>query len=443
MPLDCNHPAVGASNASAEFLLTFAAAAAYSAPVSRSMPPSEYRCPGQEYSISRSVHLGRLARFDARCRQCPHAADAALSPRQVRRWAEVLQRPGAGPRLDAEGLCGVWHNELHAELVGQYARALAAALWRARQPGRPCRVVVGGDGRPMTAAATAAALEAVRWTGCEALDAGPLSAPALALAIDHWQAAGALLIGNAPGRPNTASLKLWRGPAPLSAGHGLEAVQLAAGGHIDRPTRAYGALEHVSPAEVHLAGLTDQFHGLRPLRIVLASTCTPVASDFQRLAARVACQVIGARDPGRLGDQVREQSAHLGVAVEDDGEVCRVFDESGRPVPGERLLLLVAGHLLERQPGAAIVLAPGVPAFVAEELHSRGAQPKPGGATRAEMLAAMRRHEALLGGGAGRFWHHCGPTIPDALRTLAYLLRVLSRSDRPLSQVLDAAAPAN
>ena len=59
------------------------------------------------------------------------------------------------------------------------------------------------------------------------------------------------------------------------------------------------------------------------------------------------------------------------------------------------------------------------------------------------MAAAMREHGALLGGGpSGRFWHaDAGVPLPDALMTVTRLLMLLSRSDEPLSAVLDREAP--
>jgi len=56
----------------------------------------------------------------------------------------------------------------------------------------------------------------------------------------------------------------------------------------------------------------------------------------------------------------------------------------------------------------------------------------------------MRQHGAILGGGpSGRFWHAgyaAGPPLPDALMTLTLLLELLSRTDDPLSVVLDREA---
>ena len=436
-------PILAWGHAGVNFLLTCRATTAYSAGVTNQASQTEYRCPGQTYAISRSVHLGRLACFYPACRQCAHAADAAeLSPRQGRRWAEVRSRSGSGPQFDQEGVAGVWHNELRPDVVGQIARALAAELRRAGHEGRGVAVVVGCDGGPLVAEATAAAIDAIRWTGCQAIDAGAVSAACLALAIDHWQAAGGLLVGNPLGRANTAGLKFWMGARPLSAGHGLERIQLAARQPIDRPARTYGAMERVEADEPYLTGLAEHFHGLRPLRIVLHTTCQPVERYFHELASSVACQVIPAVC-ARLGEAVSSRAAHFGIAIEDDGEVCHLVDEQGRAVPPDRLLLLVAGHRLAREPGARVVLEPDAPPSLAGRISRLGGQAVAGGPTRAAMEEAMRSRGAVLGGGwSGRLWHCCGPAVPDALRTLTCLLVLLSRSDRALSEVLDSEAPA-
>ena len=56
----------------------------------------------------------------------------------------------------------------------------------------------------------------------------------------------------------------------------------------------------------------------------------------------------------------------------------------------------------------------------------------------------MREHGAILGGGlSGRFWytgHAAGLPLPDALMTVTLLLELLSRTDDPLSVVLDREA---
>lgn len=424
------------------FLLTCSRRGTYSASMSCAISTPEYRCPGERYSIGAAVHLGRLSRFYPACRRCPHAQAAELSARQRRQWAEVRTREALGPRVGDEALAGTWHNELSPRLVEQVARAFASQLRRSREGDRqPFALVVAGDGRVFSAEAVAGAVEGVRWAGCHVIEVGAASAPCVALAADHWQTAGGLLVGNTDGRSNTLGLKFWAGSRPLSAGAGLEWLAQAVRAPADRPTRRYGALRRVAADEPYLAALGEYYHALRPLRVVLQGTCPPVAQYFAHLAARVACQVIPVEDARRLPPAVIGQGAHFGVAIDDDGERCRLVDEQGRPIPAERLLLLVARHLLAAEPGRTIVLEPDASPQVAARMVGLGGRIVRAGPTRADMEACMRGQEAVLGGGpSGRFWYACGPAVADALRTLTHLLALCSRSDRRLSEVLDAEA---
>jgi hypothetical protein len=89
-------------------------------------PPSrEYRCPGERQSISRSVHLGRLAAFFPPCRDCPHREDTgSLSPRQVEQLAETAAQRRPRPLFHNEGAGGVFLDDL----TPADARRIAAAF---------------------------------------------------------------------------------------------------------------------------------------------------------------------------------------------------------------------------------------------------------------------------------------------------------------------------
>ena len=60
------------------------------------------------------------------------------------------------------------------------------------------------------------------------------------------------------------------------------------------------------------------------------------------------------------------------------------------------------------------------------------------------MHRAMHANSALFGSAGARHWHLFdeGVYLPDGLLTLSRLLVLLSRSDRPVSRVLDEDAPA-
>ena len=410
----------------------------------------EYRCPGQQHPISRAVHLGRLAAFYPVCRQCPHRDQTGtLSPRQVEQLQEVRSHGQPRSLFHDEGAGGVYLNDLAPADARDIAAAFGVAM---RGEGRGAgdegpEIIFAGDGRPITAELTAAVGEGLRWSGCDVVDIGPATAACLAFAIHDLHAAGGILIDNPGEEPHRVGMQFWSaGPRPLSAGGSLEPIVELYRTGVDRPARHYGALCRVQADVPYLAAMSEHYHAMRPLRVVLDSASRPLVEYLQRLAAAVACQVIPSRVMRRdLPEQVRADAAHFAVCV--DGETCRVLDEQGRTVPRERLLLLLARQSLQMRPDGAgqtpvIVLEPSTPNAVIRKIEELGGRVVTGGARRAEMAAAMSKHDAVLGGGpSGRFWHReTGVPLPDALMTVTRLLVLLSRSGEPFSTVLDREA---
>ena len=407
-------------------------------------PTTEYRCPGQRYAISRAVHLGRLASFFPACRTCPHHDDTGeLSPRTRRQLRETRGRGQEASLFFEEGMAGVCPNDFGPAAARGAAVALGMYLQRQRAevPDAPV-VLIAGDGRPLTAELQAAVGEGLRWAGCHVVDLGAATAPCVALAIDHLQAAGGLLLGNPADRPQTVGLKFWApGPRPLSAGGVLDDLAAIYGRPVDRPTRNFGSRRRFQADAPYLASLADQYHALRPLRILLDTRCAPLLGYLRRLTEPVACEVLSAAGPAKLGEEVIARAAHFGLSVLDDGEVCRSCDERGREVPGERLLLLLAREQLRQSPGRSIVVEPDTSPQTLSTLAAWGGRPVVAGPRRAAIDAAMRQTLAVFGGGpSGRFWFTAAQTAPDALRAVTQLLVLLSRSDRRFSEVLDAEA---
>lgn len=421
----------------------------------------EYRCPGEDHPIPRAVHLGRLARFYAGCRQCPHRDDTGtLSARQVRRLIET--RPRGLPRslFHDEGAGGVYLNDLGPGAAREMAAALGVSLHRRitseddshdhegsdTSGKRPPVVAIGGDGRPMSGELVAAVAEGLRWAGCHVVDIGPASAACLALAIDHLRTNGGILVGNPADQPQTVGLKFWvPGSRPLSAGGALDSLRRAYQAGVDRPTRAYGSLRRFQAEVPYLAGLAEHYHALRPLRLILDTSCGPLAGYLKKLVEPVSCKIVSRRTPtDRLAKQVVAEGAHFAVRIDGDGETLHLLDEQGRRVATERLLLLVARHLTSDDPQGVIVLEAETAPVVAGAVRALGRRVVSSDPRRAAMAAAMQQHGARFGGGSsGRFWYTAaGPPLADALMTLTLLLVILSQSDRRLSEVLDREAAA-
>ncbi len=449
-------------------------------------PPdmTEYRCPGEKHPISRAVHLGRLAAFYPACRTCPHREDTeTLSQRQIDQLQEVQAARQPLPLFHNEGAGGVYRNDLTPAAARNLAAAFGAALkGRAggaeggistvghqefnqsappssliHHPSPNPLVLLGGDGRSITAELSAAACEGLCLSGCDAADIGPATAACLGFAMHRFHAAGGLLVGNSGRQPQRVDIQFWAAapqpsplladaqisspPMPLSAAQ-LDPIAERYPSDVGRPTCRYGALRREQAAAPYLAALSEYYHALRPLRIVVDSASRPLIEYLQKLAAAVACEILPSQDSQQtLPEQLRAAAGHLAVRTDGDGETCEVFDERGEPVAAERLLLLLAQSLDPSQ--RRIVLEAEASPAAADRLASLGVGIVAGGPSRADMAAAMCRHDAALGQGPGsRFWHRLGGVpLPDALLTVTRLLKILSRSDAPLSAVLDREAP--
>ena len=91
---------------------------------------TRYICPGETHSISRSVHLSRLAAFYPNCRDCPLKSDDGELPRQTIQRVERDERSVERKSLfTPEGVRGIHRNELTRESAGRLAGALAGRVW--------------------------------------------------------------------------------------------------------------------------------------------------------------------------------------------------------------------------------------------------------------------------------------------------------------------------
>ena len=436
-----------------------------------------FRCPGQSQPISLAIHLARLSDGYEACRDCEHRRETgSLPPRRI-----TAPSHASLPALTDEALTGVYLNQLGPTEASQFAMALG--MWlrtRAAKTTSAPTVVIGSDGRPLAAEILAAVCEGMRFTGARVIDVGGVTAACLAFAIDHLKADGGLLVGNAAGDPHTIGLKVWGSDArPLSRDEGLSDIVQIASGPIDRPVRRFGSLRRFHADVPYLACLHKYFHALRPLRLVLDTSCRPLMRYLDTLREQVACEVIAARQPDThvvafkavasearaeiarrffgppqkptSGDRlpqiarptiseivahgVERSGAHFGMWIDGDGEACRVFDERGVEVPHNRLLSLLAESLLREHPHRSVVIED---ASCESRITQLGGVPVHSGGTRSEIDQAMRTSDALLAGGpSGRFCYTEHIPSADALKTLTLLLGILSQSDRRLSEVVD------
>ena len=298
------------------------------------------------------------------------------------------------------------------------------------------RVFLANDGRPWTAELAAAAADGLRWAGCAIVDLGAATAPALALVAQAASADASLLVGNPHGKPREVGLTLWvAGGEPISSPGQLDAVQSLFHSPAPRPKRPFGGCQRIADAD-YLGGLAAHYHALRPLRLIVDTTSLALLRHIERLTRAVTIEII----PGdSTAERILAAQAHFGVWINGDGERCRVRDQRGEPIAAEALVGLLAAEILAERASAKLILAAGLKRS-ADALKRMGAEIVAVAPDRHSIWQAMHQHEAdLAADDQGRIWFAAPPLSADGLKTLTALLTLLSRSDRPLSELIASA----
>ncbi len=135
---------------------------------------------------------------------------------------------------------------------------------------------------------------------------------------------------------------------------------------------------------------------------------------------------------------VREHNADIGIALDGDGDRIGVIDETGRIIWGDELMILLSRSILESDPGATIIAEVKCSQTLFDDIAKHGGTPVMWKAGHSLIKAKMKETNAALAGEmsghiffADRFYG-----FDDATYAGARVLEILSKTDKPLSELL-------
>ena len=135
---------------------------------------------------------------------------------------------------------------------------------------------------------------------------------------------------------------------------------------------------------------------------------------------------------------VLEHGCALGIAFDGDADRAIFVDESGRPVGADLITALLAGPMLERHPGAAIVYDIRSSWATREAIVAAGGRPVRERVGHSFMKATMRRLDSPFGGElAGHFYYRDNFFADSSLITVIEVLNVMRRATAPLGELLE------
>tara|TARA_R110002095_G_scaffold194927_2_gene173389 strand:- start:8364 stop:9824 length:1461 start_codon:yes stop_codon:yes gene_type:complete len=438
-----------------------------------------FQCPGEDYPISKAIHLSRLAAFYPKCRDCPHRGETGnLSPQTVKRLQQTQQqRVTSHDLFTSEGIRGVYLNEINRTQAAQFAGAFSSVLWeslplkglapqepaahtfkttqypheipsseKSRGPG----VVIGFDERPSSPDIITCVANALRRNGCRVIDLG-LTVPAImSYATTHLQAQGAIMVTGSQRGPSYTGLEFLQANAqPVSVGHGLEKIQEIARNGFSRASRLSGSQRTFHPMESYRSQFSKHFHALRPLKISIACSLRLVRETLNSLFEKLPCQLSWVdiphhkrdlSDPSnsdvlKMNRSLQTGESDLGMIIDDDSRCCAFFDETGSLLPQHRVSLFLMKAMAADQTNKIFVLEQGYQERLPELPSGWNVSAYDG--TLADAYFQMQKQRAVYAGSLSGY-HWFLETVPtcDAILTLAHVLAALSYSDAPFSEVL-------
>lgn len=355
---------------------------------------------------------------------------------------------------DVRGQLGV---DLDADIAYRIGRAFAEA--RAART-----VVLGRDSRASSPELAAAVARGLTDAGADVLDLGLAGTEEVYFATAHYGADGGIEVTASHNPIDYNGMKLVKtGSAPLDPETEMQAVaELAQSGEF-ADVAEKGAIRPLDEARAAYASAVVDFidvAALKPMTILVNAGNGTAGPSFDAIAdelARRGSPLVFHRHHHKVdssfpngipnplldenqpdtADAVRKVGADFGVAWDGDFDRCFFFDASGRFIPGEYIIGLLAAAFLEKSPGETIIHDPRVIMNTRAMVAESGGKAVASRTGHAFLKHKMRETGAIYGGEMSAHHYFRDFAYCDS-GMIPWLLvaELLSRKDTTLADLL-------
>jgi phosphomannomutase/phosphoglucomutase len=346
---------------------------------------------------------------------------------------------------------GVVGRDLSADVARQIGHAFSTVL--KGQGGKS--VAIGRDCRLSSPLLSGGLVEGLMAGGAEVIDLGMVPTPVLYFNAFDLNTDGAIQLTGSHNPPDFNGFKMMLGRDPF---YGTQIELL-------RELIAENAMETVSGKYVERDDGVDRYvqwiveraqMGTRPVKVVIDAGNGAAGPSALMLFERLGVEVIpmycepDGRFPNHhpdptlpenlegLRQRVLETGADCGIGYDGDGDRLGVVDGSGETLWGDRLMIIFAREILRDVPGATILGEVKCSQTLFDDIAAQGGKPLMWKVGHSLIKAKMKEVGALLGGEMSGhiFFKHRFLGFDDALYATTRLIEILSRDDRPLSDLL-------
>lgn len=342
-------------------------------------------------------------------------------------------------------------------IVGQslspdVAFALGAAIGSEAKDQGQNAVIIGRDGRHSSPELAQSLAQGIQATGMDVIDVGMVPTPVLYYATKILQSQSGVMVTGSHNPPDYNGFKIVIADQTLAQERiqqlrqRIENNQLHAG---------EGQYQSMDIGQDYINRILGDIQIKRPLKVVMDSgngVAGPLASQLlEGLGCHLTPLFTGVdgdfpnhhpdpSNPENLKDlvnMVAEQRADLGLAFDGDGDRLGVVTRSGKVIWPDRMLMLYAKDILNREPGATILHDVKCSGDVALQVQAMGGNPIMCATGHSLVKAQMKQTGAAIGGELSGhiFFKERWYGFDDALYSAARLLEILSQDERPPEQV--------
>ena len=314
------------------------------------------------------------------------------------------------------------------------------------------RAIVARDGRLSGPDLIEALADGIRAAGVDVVDIGMVPTPVLYFATHHLDTGTGVMVTGSHNPPEYNGLKMVLGGEALF-GDGIQALRERV--EEDRLHEGTGGFAREDVLEAYLERIVEDVSLARPVRIAYDCGNGVAGVAAPELFSRLGCEAEGLYtevdgefpnhhpDPAKTANladligTVREQELEIGLAFDGDGDRVGVVDDQGKVIWPDRQMVLFARDVLERNPGARIIYDVKCSKVLPEAIREAGGEPDMWKTGHSFIKARIKETGALLGGemSGHMFFKERWYGFDDALYAAARLLEILSKSERPASEI--------
>ena len=349
---------------------------------------------------------------------------------------------------------GIVPTQLNEEIAREIGLAFQHVL-DAEDRANGNAVVVSRDMRSHSPGLERALIDGLTAGGLDVIEIGLATTPMNYFAISHLQAAGGVQVTASHNPAQYNGFKFSRhGARPVSGDHGIALMeekvtsgdlpQASRPGTISQASVSEGYMRHVLSFlkdGKRLKVVVDAANGMgtidRPILEAMNIELIPLYFELDGTFPNHEANPLREENLRDLMRAVSEHGADLGVAFDGDADRAAFIDETGQAIGSDLMTGLIAGELLQREPGKVVVYDLRSSRAVAEYIQEHGGIPVRERVGHSFIKATLRKREGIFGGElAGHYYFRDHSYADCPILSVVEVLNLMRSSGKTLSALV-------